>query len=55
MSSDFTLNKFVTLNVLFNFERELGDYGKVVTPVPISNTEVKHFSADDSWFFSPQK
>ena len=25
-----------------------GDYGKEDTPVPISNTEVKLFSADDS-------
>ena len=41
--------------VLFNFERELGGDSKVGTPVPISNTEVKHFYADDSWFFSPQK
>ncbi len=41
--------------VLFNFERELGGDSKVGTPVPISNTEVKHFYADDSWFFSLQK
>ena len=41
--------------VLFNFEREFGDDGKVDTPVPISNTVVKHFNADDSWFFSLQK
>ena len=26
-----------------------GDYGKVVTPVPIPNTEVKHFSGNDSY------
>ena len=25
-----------------------GDDGEVDTPVPIPNTEVKHFSADDS-------
>ena len=25
-----------------------GDDGEVVTPVPIPNTEVKHFSAEDS-------
>ena len=41
--------------VLFNFEREFGDDGKVEIPVPIPNTEVKHFHADDSWFFSPRK
>jgi len=27
----------------------------VGTPVPISNTEVKHFYADDSWSYGPQK
>ena len=26
-----------------------GDNGKVVTPVPIPNTEVKHFSGEDSY------
>ncbi len=26
-----------------------GDYSKEVTPVPIPNTEVKLFSADDTW------
>ena len=26
----------------------IGDDSEVDTPVPISNTEVKHFSADDS-------
>ena len=36
-------------------KEEFGDDGKVDTPVPISNTEVKHFNADDSWFFSLQK
>ena len=30
------------------FYRKSGDYGKVVTPVPIPNTEVKHFSGDNS-------
>lgn len=25
-----------------------GGYGEVVTPVPIPNTEVKHFSGEDS-------
>ena len=34
--------------VLFNFEREFGDYSEVDTPVPMPNTEVKHFNADDS-------
>ena len=29
------------------------DDGKEVTPVPIPNTEVKLFSADGSWGFSP--
>ena len=53
---DRGLNLFNTIYiVLFNFEREFGDDGKVDTPVPISNTEVKHFNADDSWFSSLQK
>ena len=26
-----------------------GDEGEVETPVPIPNTEVKHFSGDNSW------
>jgi hypothetical protein len=30
-----------------------GDDGEEVTPVPIPNTEVKLFSADGSWGFSP--
>ena len=29
-------------------KEKFGDYSKVDTPVPISNTEVKHFYADDS-------
>ena len=32
---------------------QFGDDGKEVTPVPIPNTEVKLFSADGSWGFSP--
>ena len=43
--------------LLFSFERSTdlseerrsGDDGKVVTPVPIPNTEVKHFHGDNSW------
>jgi hypothetical protein len=35
-------------------KEKYGDNSKVETPVPISNTEVKHFNADDSWA-SPQK
>jgi hypothetical protein len=27
-----------------------GDDGEVETPVPIPNTEVKHFSAEDSFY-----
>ena len=42
-------------HLLFNFEREYGDDSKVDTPVPIPNTEVKHFYADDSWVFTLQK
>ena len=40
--------------VIFSFERIIslnkksGGDGAVDTPVPISNTEVKHFSADNS-------
>ena len=33
----------------------IGDDSKVDTPVPIPNTEVKHFYADDSWVFTLQK
>jgi hypothetical protein len=32
-----------------------GDASEMGTPVPIPNTEVKHFSADDSRVFTPQK
>jgi hypothetical protein len=39
---------FARQQVLFNFERKFGDDGEVDTPVPIPNTEVKHFSAEDS-------
>ena len=36
---------------LSNFERKRsGDDGKMDTPVPIPNTEVKHFNADGSKF-----
>ena len=31
-----------------SFERRSGDDGEVDTPVPIPNTEVKHFSAEGS-------
>ncbi len=38
--------------LLFSFEGLIssssGDDGKVATPVPISNTEVKHFNGDNS-------
>ena len=30
------------------FSNLIGDDSKVDTPVPIPNTEVKHFNADDS-------
>ena len=30
-------------------EIKVGDDGKVDTPVPIPNTEVKHFHADGTW------
>ena len=30
-------------------EIKVGDDGKVDTPVPIPNTEVKHFRADGTW------
>ena len=30
--------------------RSSGDYSEEVTPVPISNTVVKLFSADDTWW-----
>ena len=29
-------------------KEEFGDFSEVDTPVPMPNTEVKHFSADDS-------
>ena len=32
-----------------------GSDGEEVTPVPISNTEVKLFSADGSWGFAPAR
>ena len=32
-----------------------GDYSKVDPPVPIPNTEVKHFSAHDSYLFSENR
>ena len=31
-------------------KRESGDYSDEVTPVPISNTEVKLICADDTWW-----
>ena len=40
------LNKIELL--LSSFQRKSGGDSKVVTPVPISNTEVKHFYADGS-------
>ena len=30
-----------------------GDDSEVVTPVPMPNTAVKHFSAESSWGFPP--
>ena len=36
-------------------KEKFGDDGEMDTPVPISNTEVKHFSADDSWVDTLQK
>ncbi len=41
-------NANIQARVLFNFEREFGGDSKVDTPVPMPNTEVKHFNADDS-------
>lgn len=39
--------------LLFGFERliifRFGDDGEMVTPVPIPNTEVKHFCGDYSY------
>ena len=44
--------------LLFGFERTIkssfrikksGDDSKVETPVPMPNTEVKHFNGEDSW------
>ena len=35
--------------------RKSGDNSEEVTPVPISNTVVKHFYAGDRWLNSPQK
>ena len=32
------------------FQNQSGDYSEKDTPVPISNTEVKLFSADDTWW-----
>ena len=32
------------------FERKSGDNSEEATPVPISNTEVKLLSADDTWW-----
>ena len=42
------LNKIELL--LSSFQRKSGGDSKVVTPVPIPNTEVKHFYADGSTF-----
>ena len=47
-----------SLVMLFNFEGTVkaalsatcGDNSEEVPPVPISNTEVKLFSADDTWW-----
>jgi hypothetical protein len=36
-------------------KEKFGVVGEMDTPVPIPNTEVKHFSADDSWALAPQK
>ena len=49
-----TLNGFSYL-ALFGFEgtslhKKSGDYSIGVTPVPIPNTVVKPFSADDTWW-----
>ena len=41
------LNKIRKI-LLSSFQRKSGGDSKVVTPVPISNTEVKHFNADGS-------
>ena len=32
-----------------------GDYSEKVTPVPIPNTEVKPFIADDTWGADPRE
>ena len=44
------------MSTLFSFQgaekplkRESGDYSEEATPVPIPNTAVKLFSADDTW------
>ena len=44
--------------LLFSFERSCsrsGDISEVVTPVPIPNTEVKHFSGEDSYACRSEK
>ena len=40
------------ISLLFSFEGAIlrsGDDGIVVTPVPIPNTEVKHYNGEGSW------
>ncbi len=51
----FNHNKLKLVITLFSFERATlnqikmsGDYSEMATPVPIPNTEVKHFSAEGS-------
>ena len=45
--SRLPLHFFINVNCIKN---KSGDYSDEVTPVPISNTEVKLFSADDTWW-----
>ena len=40
---------YSVLSVRKAYERECGDNSEEDTPVPIPNTEVKLFSADDTW------
>ena len=40
---------YSVLREQLSVKKRSGDDSEVDTPVPIPNTEVKHFSGDDSW------
>ena len=42
------LKKYFTINYYSILKEKFGNDSEMDTPVPISNTEVKHFIADDS-------